>query len=106
VAIVVNHPGLNVRLAAVKSLFTKNLFRSKKQLQSHARHWHNRTSQSSNLNDSRTYHKVEEVNGTQDSAELDGTQEVYDNPEIDAFRLGLDKTWILSNVDLDYVWQV
>ena len=62
----------------------KNLFRSKKQLQSHARHWHNRTSQSSNLNDSPTYHTVEEVNGTQESAELDGTQEVYDNTKIDA----------------------
>ncbi len=62
----------------------KNLFRSKKQLQSHARHWHKRTSESSNLNDSLTYHTVEEVNGTQESAELDGTQEVDDNPRIDA----------------------
>jgi hypothetical protein len=83
--IVFNHPGLNVRFAAVKSLFIKNLFRSKKQLQSHTRHWHNRTSKSSNLNDSPTYHTIEEVNGTQESAELDGTQEVYDNPTMDAF---------------------
>jgi hypothetical protein len=76
VAHCVQPPWFECAFRGCEILVHKNLFRSKKQLQSHARHWHNRTSESSNLNDSPTYHSIEEVDGTQESAELDGTQEV------------------------------